>query len=81
MTTNEVQGETGLIGRCKRINGKLGEALALTIEITGQHYDDNAKTTESDEAEVMSNLQTRLQLISLKVNNLMTQLEHIKEQF
>lgn len=78
---NEVaQTETGLIGRCKRINEKLGKALALTIEIAGQHYDDGDKAG-LDATDLTSDLLSWIQAMSLKANNLVTQLECMKGQF
>lgn len=75
-----VPAETGLISRCKRINEKLGKALGITIEITGQHYDDGDKAG-LDATDLTSDLLSWIQAMSLKTNNLVTQLECIKEQF
>ena len=81
MTTNEVaQTETGLINRCKRINETLGKALGITIEITGQHYDDGDKAG-LDATDLTSDLSSWIQVIALKAGNLVTQLECMKEQF
>ena len=82
MTTNDTaQTETGLIGRCKRINEKLGKALTLTIEINGQHYDESDKTAELDAADLTGDLLSWVRVIALEANNLVTQLECMKEQF
>lgn len=81
MTTNDTaQTETGLIEHCKRINEKLGKALTLTIEIAGQHYDES-NVADLDATDTLSDLLGWIQALSLKANNLVAQLEYMKEQF
>ena len=76
----QVPAPTGLIDRCKRINEKLGRALALTTEIGGQYYGES-KTAELDAKDLASDLLSWVQVMDLKANNLVTQLECMKEQF
>ena len=80
---NEIaQTDTGLISRCERISDKLGKALALTIEISGQHYDEESNVVAGlDAANLTDDLVSWIRAIALKTDNLVTQLEYMKEQF
>lgn len=76
----QIPAPTGLIDRCKCINDQLAHALQLTIEITGQHYDEE-KTAVIDTVDVMGDLAGWLRSMNLKADNLVKQLRCMKEQF
>ena len=80
MTTNEIKTDAGLIGRCECINKQLEEALMLTIEIAGQHYDEE-KINETDAAGLTNKLSDGLQVLALKAEHLMIQLGWMRGQF
>jgi len=77
---NPVPTEAGLIPRCRGINKQLEEALAITVEIAGQYYDDD-KIAKADEGSLTGSLLSEIQSIGYKVNDLLRQLNGMKEQF